>query len=101
MMYNGVNSTIGYYRGKHDSMNSIAAGAISGAVFRSTRGVRPMVISGAIVGSIAGGWAVSNPFVLRALVLRNFVPMDHTSEAKKHTRLTLKQLTRKVLFDEQ
>lgn len=60
MMYNGVNSTIGYYRGKHDSFNSVAAGAISGAVFRSTRGVRPMVISGGIVASIAGSWAVSN-----------------------------------------
>lgn len=59
MMYNGVNSTIGYYRGKHDSLNSIAAGGISGAVFRSTRGVRPAMISGGIVASIAGGWAVS------------------------------------------
>lgn len=59
MMYNGINSTIGYYRGKHDSLNSVAAGGISGAVFRSTRGVRPAMISGGIVASIAGGWAVS------------------------------------------
>jgi len=60
LMYNGINSTIGYYRGKHDSFNSIAAGAISGMVFRSTRGVRPMVISGGIVASVAGTWAVSH-----------------------------------------
>jgi mitochondrial import inner membrane translocase subunit TIM23 len=59
MVYNGVNSTIGYYRGKHDSANSIVAGALSGMLFKSTRGVRPMVISGGIVAGVAGGWAVS------------------------------------------
>jgi import inner membrane translocase subunit TIM23 len=59
LMYNGINSTIGYYRGKHDAFNSVAAGGISGMVFKSTRGVRPMVISGGIVASIAGTWAVS------------------------------------------
>lgn len=59
LMYNGINSTIGYYRGKHDSFNSVAAGGISGMVFKCTRGVRPMVISGSIVASIAGTWAVS------------------------------------------
>ena len=62
MMYNGINSTIGYYRGQHDSANSVAAGAISGMVFKSTRGVRPMMISGGIVASIAGAWAVSQTY---------------------------------------
>jgi mitochondrial import inner membrane translocase subunit TIM23 len=60
MVYNGVNSTIGYYRGKHDSANSVMAGALSGMLFKSTRGVRPMMISGGIVAGIAGGWAVSS-----------------------------------------
>ncbi|KAF2767249.1 Tim17-domain-containing protein [Teratosphaeria nubilosa] len=59
MMYNGVNSTIGYYRGKHDSFNSVAAGAISGAVFKCTRGVQPMLISSGIVASVAGTWALT------------------------------------------
>jgi import inner membrane translocase subunit TIM23 len=59
MLYNGINSTIGYARGKHDSINSIAAGTISGMVFKSTRGLRPMMISGGIVGSVAAAWAVS------------------------------------------
>lgn len=59
MMYNGINSTIGYYRGKHDAFNSVAAGGISGMVFKSSRGVRPMIVSGGIVASIAGTWAVS------------------------------------------
>lgn len=58
MMYNGINSTIGHFRGKHDSFNSIAAGGISGFIFKSSRGVRPAMISSAIVGSIAGTWAV-------------------------------------------
>lgn len=59
MVYNGFNSFIGHYRGKHDAANSVAAGALSGMIFKSTRGVRPMMISGTIVASIAGGWAVS------------------------------------------
>lgn len=61
MMYNGINSFIGYQRGKHDAFNSVAAGTISGMLFKSTRGIRPMLISGTIVGSIAGLWTVSIP----------------------------------------
>lgn len=57
--YNLINSTIGYYRGKHDAANSVAAGALSGMVFKSTRGLRPMMISAGLVGSVAGVWAVS------------------------------------------
>jgi import inner membrane translocase subunit TIM23 len=68
MVYNGVNSTIGYYRGKHDTANSIAAGAFSGAIFKSTRGVKPMVISSCIVASIAGAWAVSLQLLRSALL---------------------------------
>lgn len=59
MVYNGFNSTIGHYRGKHDAVNSVAAGALSGMLFKSTRGVRPMMISGGIVASAAGAWTVS------------------------------------------
>ncbi|GJC95552.1 mitochondrial import inner membrane translocase subunit tim23 [Colletotrichum higginsianum] len=56
--YNLLNSGIGYFRGKHDAANTILAGALSGMVFKSTRGVRPMLISGGIVASVAGAWAV-------------------------------------------
>lgn len=59
MVYNGFNSMLGSFRGKHDALNSVAAGALSGMVFKSTRGLKPMMISGGIVASIAGGWAVS------------------------------------------
>ncbi|KAJ4291638.1 Mitochondrial import inner membrane translocase subunit tim23 [Kalmusia sp. IMI 367209] len=58
MVYNGFNSTIGYYRGKHDVTNSVVAGGLSGAIFKSTRGVRPMMISSGIVASVAGSWAL-------------------------------------------
>jgi mitochondrial import inner membrane translocase subunit TIM23 len=59
IVYNCINSSIGYFRGKHDSANSIAAGFLSGVVFKSTRGVRPMLISGGVVASLAGAWTVS------------------------------------------
>lgn len=60
MVYNGFNSFIGHARGKHDSANSVLAGALSGMLFKSTRGIRPMMISGGIVASVAGAWAVSS-----------------------------------------
>lgn len=60
MVYNGFNSLIGHYRGQHDAMNSVVAGALSGALFKSTKGVRPMMISSGIVAGAAGGWAVSS-----------------------------------------
>lgn len=58
MVYNGFNSTIGHYRGKHDALNSISAGALSGALFKSTKGPRQMMISSGLVATAAGAWAV-------------------------------------------
>ncbi|KAI9490161.1 Tim17/Tim22/Tim23/Pmp24 family-domain-containing protein [Zychaea mexicana] len=40
MMYNGTTAIIDRSRGTHDAFNSIAAGAISGALFKSTAGTR-------------------------------------------------------------
>ncbi|KAI4869505.1 Tim17-domain-containing protein [Hypoxylon rubiginosum] len=62
--YNCFNSAIGNLRGRHDSANTIAAGALSGMVFKSTRGLRPMLISGGIVASVAGAWAVARKVFL-------------------------------------
>ncbi|KAI1405837.1 Tim17-domain-containing protein [Hypoxylon fuscum] len=62
--YNCFNSGIGYLRGQHDSANTIAAGALSGMLFKSTRGLRPMLISGGIVASAAGAWAVTRQVLL-------------------------------------
>jgi Tim17/Tim22/Tim23/Pmp24 family len=36
--YNGINSTIDAVRGKHDAVGSMAAGALTGALFKSTGG---------------------------------------------------------------
>ena len=36
LLYNGVNSSIDAMRGKHDTMGSMAAGAVTGAIFKST-----------------------------------------------------------------
>ncbi|KAL1643908.1 Mitochondrial import inner membrane translocase subunit tim23 [Diplodia intermedia] len=58
MVYNIFNSTIGYYRGKHDATNSVIAGALSGALFKSTRGLKPMAISSGLVAGAAGAWAL-------------------------------------------
>ena len=65
VVYNLINSTFGHYRGKHDAVNSISAGAVSGMLFKSTRGVRPMMISGGLVAGAAGTWAVG----IRTLIL--------------------------------
>ncbi|KAI1085718.1 Tim17/Tim22/Tim23/Pmp24 family-domain-containing protein [Whalleya microplaca] len=62
--YNCFNSGIGYVRGKHDAANTIAAGALSGMLFKSTRGFRPMLISGGIVASVAGAWAVTRQVLM-------------------------------------
>lgn len=61
--YNFINSYIGHLRGKEDAANAILAGTLSGMAFRSTKGVKPMLIAGGVVGSAAAGWAVcSGPF---------------------------------------
>lgn len=59
IVYNCFNSYIGSVRGKHDAGNSVLAGVLSGMLFKSTRGLRPMAISGGIVGGVALAWAVS------------------------------------------
>lgn len=66
MVYNGINSTLGHFRGKHDAANSILAGALSGMLFKSTSGLRPMMISGGIVAGVAGAWAVRS-YLLNSL----------------------------------
>ena len=85
LVYNGINSTIGHYRGKHDSANSVAAGALSGMLFKSTRGVRPMMISGGLVAGAAGAWAVSH---IRFLNKFDATDADYSSI----------QITRRALF---
>lgn len=72
--YNCINSLIGALRGKHDAGNSVAAGALSGMVFKSTRGLRPMLISGGLVGGVAGVWAVCRSLCPPSIRPLLFVP---------------------------
>lgn len=69
--YNIFNGSISYFRGKHDAANTVIAGALSGMVFKSTRGLRPMLISGGVVASVAGAWAVAR---------RTFFPIPQVVE---------------------
>lgn len=64
IIYNSVNSTIGQVRGKHDAANSILAGVITGALFKSTRGIKPMGWSAVMVGTAAGVWSVGSKALL-------------------------------------
>ena len=59
LAYNLLNSGLGSVRGRHDAVNSVAAGFASGALFKSTRGLQPMLISGGLVAGAAGAWTVS------------------------------------------
>lgn len=87
IVYNIINSSIGYWRGKHDAANSIGAGVLSGILFKSTRGVRPMMISGGIVGGVAAAWTVSP--VLRTFFyceIADFLWIDHKEDFIRGTR---------------
>ncbi|OLL26634.1 Mitochondrial import inner membrane translocase subunit tim23 [Neolecta irregularis DAH-3] len=56
LVYNGINSGIGNVRGRHDNYNSVAAGALAGALFKSTAGIRQAAVAGAIAASVAASW---------------------------------------------
>ncbi|BEJ17547.1 hypothetical protein CspHIS471_0609480 [Cutaneotrichosporon sp. HIS471] len=61
--YNLTNSAIDAVREKHDPMNSMAAGAVTGAVYKCTSGLRPMMV-GAVMGTAAmGAWEAFKTFV--------------------------------------
>ncbi|KJA15241.1 hypothetical protein HYPSUDRAFT_48563 [Hypholoma sublateritium FD-334 SS-4] len=57
LLYNGVNSSIDAFRGKHDTMGSMAAGAVTGALFKSTAGVKPAIAAATVVSGMAGIWS--------------------------------------------
>ncbi|KAL7424463.1 Mitochondrial import inner membrane translocase subunit tim23 [Cryptotrichosporon argae] len=57
IFYNLTDSSLDAVRGKHDVLNSIVAGALSGAVFKSTAGVRPMLVASTIGTGFAASWS--------------------------------------------
>ncbi|OBA25855.1 Tim17-domain-containing protein [Hanseniaspora valbyensis NRRL Y-1626] len=56
MNYNMINSGLDYYRNKHDDYNTLAAGALTGALFKSTKGLKPMVYASGLCTLGAGVW---------------------------------------------
>ena len=56
LLYNLVVASVDSIREKHDDLNSIGAGAIAGALFRSSAGIRPMAYSTAMMSGAAAAW---------------------------------------------
>ncbi|EDK44215.1 Mitochondrial import inner membrane translocase subunit tim23 [Lodderomyces elongisporus] len=56
LTYNLIDSTIDAVREKHEDVNSVAAGALAGALFRSSRGLKPMAYSSVMMAGAAGVW---------------------------------------------
>ncbi|KAG2236077.1 hypothetical protein INT48_006093 [Thamnidium elegans] len=57
MLYNGTTSMIDASRGTHDVFNSLAGGAVSGAIFKCTSGPRTALISAGVCAGVAGAWS--------------------------------------------
>lgn len=56
LTYNLLDSSLDALREKHDDYNSIAAGALAGALFRSSAGIKPMGYSTALMAGAAAAW---------------------------------------------
>ncbi|KAL7319665.1 Mitochondrial import inner membrane translocase subunit tim23 [Mucor circinelloides] len=58
MIYNGTTAMIDAQRGQHDVFNSLAGGAVSGAIFKSTAGPRAALVSAGVCAGVAGAWSL-------------------------------------------
>ncbi|KAJ1982393.1 Mitochondrial import inner membrane translocase subunit tim23 [Dimargaris verticillata] len=56
MLYNCTGALIGSVRGRHDAYNSMGAAAISGALFKSSAGLKPALLAAGLCVSAAGVW---------------------------------------------
>lgn len=59
LIYNLVDASIDGVRGKHDIFGAMGAGAVSGALFKCTAGVRPMAVASGIMMAAAAGWTTA------------------------------------------
>lgn len=64
LIYNSADAIIDNYRGKHDMAGAVAAGGVSGALFKCTAGVRPMAISTGIMMAAAASWTAAKQALL-------------------------------------
>ncbi|CAX44178.1 membrane import machinery protein, putative [Candida dubliniensis CD36] len=56
LTYNLIDSTIDGIREKHDDLNSVISGALAGALFKSSAGLKPMTYSSVMMAGVAGIW---------------------------------------------
>ncbi|TKY88816.1 hypothetical protein EX895_002057 [Sporisorium graminicola] len=64
LIYNLVDASIDGLRGKHDIYGAVAAGGVSGALFKCTAGVRPMAVASAIMMGAAATWTTAKQSLL-------------------------------------
>ncbi|SCU89094.1 LADA_0E13652g1_1 [Lachancea dasiensis] len=64
LTYNLINSSIDALRGKHDAANSVVAGALTGAIFKSSKGLKPMAYASGMVAAAAATWSGAKSFIL-------------------------------------
>ncbi|KAI0731304.1 mitochondrial import inner membrane translocase subunit tim23 [Earliella scabrosa] len=57
LVYNAFNSSIDSFRGQHDTYGSMAAGALTGALYKSTAGVKPALAAATFISGLAGLWS--------------------------------------------
>ncbi|WVO23856.1 uncharacterized protein IAS62_005213 [Cryptococcus decagattii] len=63
IFYNLSNSSFDAIRGKHDALNAMAAAGLSGAIYKSTAGLRPALVGAGIGTAAAAGWSAFKNFV--------------------------------------
>ena len=64
LTYNIINSTIDSFRGKHDGPGSVAAGAITGALFKSSKGPKAMGYAAGLMAGVCAGWSAVKDKIL-------------------------------------
>ncbi|KAF8582730.1 Tim17-domain-containing protein [Ramaria rubella] len=57
LVYNVINSSIDSFRGKHDIFGGMAAGGLTGALYKSSAGVRPALAAATLMTGLAGTWS--------------------------------------------
>lgn len=56
LLYNVIDSSLDAYRGEHDDINSLVSGALAGAIFKSTSGLKAMGYSTGMMTLAAATW---------------------------------------------
>lgn len=64
MTYNLFDAAIDASRGKHDIYGSLASGALTGALYRCTSGLRSMAVASTLMMAAAAAWTGSKRFIM-------------------------------------